>query len=399
MPPPSPSFEILSLPTITLMITITFVMQATAIAFNSRTVNEYKGIWTGFLATISLALGFAIILLRRMDVIIGLLSNGLILAGHILIYVAICQFINKPLNRYLIYGLVPAGYAALIILALLPPGGIPLITLTQLVGFPLNIAAAYTLYRSDTSRYKLGAYLTAVPLMAYGAITIIRFLTGVFNPREVLPGASISNIFDIMSLYILSYLWIAGFILMISQRLQSDLRDLAMNDALTRIRNRRAMQSLLDFEMRRVQTEVKDFSVILLDVDHFKHINDTHGHDVGDIVLQWMAQTLQSALRVQDIVARWGGEEFLILLPDTSLGEAMEIAERLRELVEESIVGGTPILLNVSFSAGVSNSRTNRNVNELCKVADQALNIAKQKRNRIASQDEISTSIKVAIAQ
>jgi diguanylate cyclase (GGDEF)-like protein len=399
MPPPSPSFEILSLPTITLMITITFVMQATAIAFNSRTVNEYKGIWTGFLATISLALGFAIILLRRMDVITGLLSNGLILAGHVLIYVAICQFINKPLNRYLIYGLVPAGYVGLIILALLPPGGIPLITLTQLVGFPLNIAAAHTLYRADTSRYKLGAYLTSLPLMVYGAVTVIRFLTGVFNPREVLPGPSTSNIFDIMSLYVLSYLWIAGFILMISQRLQSDLHDLTMNDALTRIRNRRAMQSLLDFEMRRVQTEVKDFSVTLLDVDHFKLINDTHGHDVGDIVLQWMAQTLQSALRVQDIVARWGGEEFLILLPDTSLGEAMEIAERLRELVEESIVGGTPILLNVSFSAGVSNSRTNRNVNELCKVADQALNIAKQKRNRIASQDEISTSIKVAIAQ
>jgi len=149
--------------------------------------------------------------------------------------------------------------------------------------------------------------------------------------------------------------------------------------------------------MRRVQTEVKDFSVILLDIDHFKLINDTHGHHVGDIVLQWMAQTLQSALRVQDIVARWGGEEFLILLPDTSLEEAMEIAERLRELVEESIVGGTPILLNVSFSAGISNSKTNRNVNELCKVADQALYIAKQKRNRIASQDEIGISNKVEI--
>jgi diguanylate cyclase (GGDEF)-like protein len=371
------------------MIAITFVMQATAIAINSRTVNEYKGIAAALFATTSLALGFAVILLRRMDFLTGLISNLLILTGHVLIYVAICQFIGNPLNRRLLYGLVPLGYLGLILVAFLPPGGLPMITITQLVGFPLNIAAAYALYRADTSRYKLGAYLAALPLLVYGLVTIFRFLTGIISPREVLPGPSLSNIFDVMSLYVLSYLWTAGFILMISQRLQSDLHDLAMNDALTRIRNRRAMQSLLDYEMKRVESEVKDFSVILLDVDRFKHINDTHGHDVGDIVLQWMAQTLQSALRVQDIVARWGGEEFLILLPDTSLGEAMEIAERLRELVEESVVSGTPILLDVSFSAGVANSQTNRNVSELCKVADQALYIAKRKRNRVVSQEEI----------
>ena len=391
MQPPLPpaSLELVSLPTITLMIIITFVMQAIAIAFNSRSVSEYKGIRTAFLATSSLAFGFAILLLRRMDVITGLLSNALILTGHVLIYTGICQFASRPFNRYLVYGLVPFGYMVLILLALLPPGGLPLISVTQLVGFPLNLAAAYTLYRADTSRYKLGAHLTALPLLVYGLITVFRFFTGVISPRAVLPGPSLSNIFDVLSLYILSYLWSSGFILMISQRLQSDLNDLAMNDALTRVRNRRAMQGMLDFEMRRVETEVKDFAVILLDIDHFKSINDTHGHEVGDIVLQWMAQTLQSALRVQDIVARWGGEEFLILLPDTSLDEAMDIAERLRGLVEESIVAGTPILLNVSFSAGVAHSKMNRIVDQLCKVADQALYIAKQKRNRVVSQEEI----------
>src|SRR5262245_57925548 len=141
MPPPPP--ELLSLPTITLMITITFIMQATAIAFNSRTVNEYKGIWIAFLATISLAFGFAIILLRIIVMVTGLLSNVLILTGHILIYVAISQFIGKPLNRYLIYGLAPLGYIGLIVLASLPRDGIPLITITQLAGFPFNFAAVY----------------------------------------------------------------------------------------------------------------------------------------------------------------------------------------------------------------------------------------------------------------
>ncbi len=179
---------------------------------------------------------------------------------------------------------------------------------------------------------------------------------------------------------------------MISQRLQSDLNDLAMNDALTRVRNRRAMQGMLDFEMRRVQTEVKDFSIILLDVDHFKRVNDTHGHDVGDLVLQWMAQTLQSLLRVQDIVARWGGEEFLILLPDTSLEEAVQTADRRRSKIEKTAVESSPVLLQITFSAGVANSRPNRNVDQICKVADQALYIAKQRRNRVISQDGIPTA-------
>jgi diguanylate cyclase (GGDEF)-like protein len=149
------------------------------------------------------------------------------------------------------------------------------------------------------------------------------------------------------------------------------------------------MQDMLDFEMERVEKEVQDFSVILLDVDHFKKVNDTHGHDVGDLVLQWLAQTMQSALRVQDIVARWGGEEFLVLLPGTSLDEAMEIAERLRATIERTPVEGSPVPLKVTFSGGVANSTTNRDVTLLCKVADEALYIAKKTRNRVVSEHEI----------
>ncbi len=393
-PPPPIGNEFLALPTITLMITITFIMQASAIAFNSVMVKEYKGVRMAFLATISLALGFVILVIRTFltDSLVGLLTNLFMITGYTLIYIAICRFIGKPLNRYLIYGLVPVGLVSLFIMHILPRPLFPTIIITQIVGFPLNFASALALLRSDQKRFRLGSYLTALPLMIYGVVTIIRIVTGIISPREVSPGPTLSNIFDVLSLYVLSYLWIAGFILMISQRLQSDLNDLAMNDALTRVRNRRAMQGMLDFEMRRVQTEVKDFSIILLDVDHFKRVNDTHGHDVGDLVLQWMAQTLQSLLRVQDIVARWGGEEFLILLPDTSLEEAVQTADRRRSKIEKTAVESSPVLLQITFSAGVANSRPNRNVDQICKVADQALYIAKQRRNRVISQDGIPTA-------
>ena len=229
----------------------------------------------------------------------------------------------------------------------------------------------------------------ALPLLIYALVMLARLVAGLISRVELLPVPTLSGTISVMALFILSYLWTAGFILMISQRLQNDLTDLAMNDALTRIRNRRAMQGMLDFEMRQVDKEVREFSIILLDIDHFKKVNDTYGHDIGDQVLQWLAATLQHAMRIQDVVARWGGEEFLILLPDTLLEEAVKIAERLRSTVDSSRFEFPSGTLHITFSAGVSSSTTSRNVNQLCKIADQALYIAKQTRNQVVSQEAI----------
>jgi len=392
-PPPPPMTDTLgffSLRTMALMIAITFLIHASAVVFNSRMVKEYKGIRAAAFAAGALALQYLVVFALPPGKYQGTFSNALVITGYALMYLAICRFVDKPVNRIIMYWIVPLGYLGLIVLATLPPGTFILpITISRFVSVPLTFASAYTLYRTDTTRFTMGAYLTAIPFALYGLVATLRVVQG-FTARElVVPGATWSNVLDGMSTYVLSYLWVAGFILMISQRLQSDLHDLAMNDALTRVRNRRAMQDMLDFEMQRVQTDVKDFSVILLDVDHFKQVNDTHGHDVGDLVLQWLAQTMQSTLRVQDIVSRWGGEEFLVLLPDTSLEEAMEIAERLRMTIESTPVADTPVPIKITFSGGVANSQTNRDVDLLCKVADKALYIAKETRNRIVSEHEI----------
>ena len=391
-PPPIPpnGAPILALPTITLMIAITFLLQGCAIAFSTRAVKQYQGVREVFLATLSLALGFGMLLLRfRIGVhLTGVLSNSFVIAGHVLIYIAIYRFIDKPLDNLFIYGLIPLCYLVLMVIYFLPPS-IPIILITQVVSFPLDIASAWALHKTNNSRYKLSAYLTAIPLLIYGFASIFRLLTGIVSPAQVVPGPTLSTLADVLLLYILSFLWTAGFILMISQRLQSNLNDLAMKDALTRIWNRRAMQDKLEFEMRQVKTGVRDFSVILIDVDRFKSINDLFGHDVGDIVLQWLAATLQFQLRVHDIVARWGGEEFLILLPDTSLEEALQIAERLRISIADTPVDGVSDTLHITISGGVANSRNNRDVPDLIKLADQAVYIAKETRNKMVSQHSV----------
>jgi len=396
-PPPRPIVDTIgfvSMPTITVMIAITFFMHASAVFFNSRMVKEYKGVGVAVWAAGVMAAQYFVVYFLRPGTVLGTFGGTLTITGHLLIYLAICRFTDRPFNRFIVYGVAPLGYIWIFTLIFLPPEKIIIIPLviSKFVSIPLTFSSVYTLYRADTSRFRLGAYLTAIPIFLYGLVSAVRSVQGIIDRQIVLPGATWSNAFDVLSLYVLSYLWIAGFILMISQRLQSDLHDLAMNDALTRVRNRRAMQDMLDFEMQRVQTEVKDFSIILLDVDHFKRVNDTYGHDVGDLVLQWMAQTMQSTLRVQDIVSRWGGEEFLVLLPDTSLEEAMEIADRLRMTIKSTPVADAPVPINITFSGGVANSQTNRDVDLLCKVADKALYIAKETRNRIVSEQDIPTS-------
>src|SRR5215467_12138365 len=118
LPPAPSSAELFSLPTIALMIAITFVMQASAIWFNSRMVKEYRGITTAVYAASAQALSFIFILLLPFNVGMGLISNLFMIIGQALIYIAICRFIDKSFNRYLMYGLIPLGIVNLLILGI-----------------------------------------------------------------------------------------------------------------------------------------------------------------------------------------------------------------------------------------------------------------------------------------
>jgi len=385
MNPPPPT--LLALGPITLMIAITFLMQAIAIAFSSIAVKEYNGVRTFFLSTLFMSAGYFLILLHpRVGFAIGISSNIAIFTGNMLLYRSVSQFTETPFYRWAVYGVIPLGYIALASTFVLP---IPIIVITELANIPMSLASAYVLLKSNHRAYRLGAYLTAMSVMLYGLVSLTRLVSAIFVPQTIQPGQSATNSISILIVYILGYLWTAGFILMISQRLQYHLNELAMNDMLTRVRNRRAMHQLLDYELRRAERRVKDFSVILLDVDHFKRVNDTYGHDTGDEALKWMAANLQAAARIEDTVSRWGGEEFLILLPATALDGAVEVAERIRAHIESTPFNFKDLTLSITFSAGVSCSKEHPNVDELCRIADKALYIAKRTRNRVVSQDQI----------
>jgi diguanylate cyclase (GGDEF)-like protein/PAS domain S-box-containing protein len=166
------------------------------------------------------------------------------------------------------------------------------------------------------------------------------------------------------------------------KRLEERLRRLSTTDGLTGLFNRRHLDETLATEMERAQRYNAPLSIMMFDVDHFKRFNDEHGHDQGDRVLQAIAQSLQEHVRKVDIPCRYGGEEFLAILPGTSQAGAIIVAERLRHAIEQMEVDG----LKVTISIGVA-SLPELDVdgpNRLVEAADAALYRAKRAgRNQV----------------
>ena len=153
-------------------------------------------------------------------------------------------------------------------------------------------------------------------------------------------------------------------------------------DSLTGLANRRALEEVLAAEISRAQRFTHELAVVLLDLDRFKEINDSFGHAAGDVMLRAVSRLLTGLARQGDTVARWGGEEFVVVLPETDLAGAQRFAERLRRTIETQAVGD----MKTSASCGVATMLPEDNVEELLGAADQALYQAKSNgRNRTES--------------
>lgn len=161
----------------------------------------------------------------------------------------------------------------------------------------------------------------------------------------------------------------------------------SITDGLTGLYNSRYFFNLANFEFERVRRYPSSLSVMMIDADYFKSVNDTYGHPVGDEVLRHLAQVIQSGLRKVDVVARYGGEEFVLLMPETDLDQACLVAERLRGLVESTSVQVEGHTISITVSIGVACMGSEHvNFNALVKSADDALYVAKgQGRNRVAA--------------
>ena len=177
--------------------------------------------------------------------------------------------------------------------------------------------------------------------------------------------------------------------LAVENRLRDSLRDAAFRDPLTQLYNRRYVFKALRDELKRSERYADPFSVILADADHFKRINDQFGHPAGDAALRAIAKACGRSVRDIDTVGRFGGEEFIVLLPHTGVEDAAVVAERIRHAMLESEVCWQEQKLDVRLSLGVAEAGVHgEDIDELIAATDQALYAAKQQgRNQTVIAD------------
>jgi len=178
-----------------------------------------------------------------------------------------------------------------------------------------------------------------------------------------------------------------GLILMAKERADERNRNLAMRDELTGLVNRRALLESLEQQLALARRHGQALALLMIDVDYFKHVNDTHGHLSGDRVLKAMTRAIVTRTRAQDLPGRLGGEEFLVILPNTGLQGAAQLAEVLRQDIETSefqSIAGKPITITISLGLCERGQLKEASCDDLISAADQALYLAKKKgRNRV----------------
>lgn len=231
--------------------------------------------------------------------------------------------------------------------------------------------------------------------LALAVILVVRALAAVFGVGNfaTIENAVAPNVVQLLvfvCLIALGILGSLGFVLMEKERSDFELRSLAMTDFLTRAMNRRAFTECVEQQMALAQRTGLPLALLMIDVDHFKRINDEHGHAAGDLVLVEVARVIGASIRKQDMLGRYGGEEFGVLLPSTDQAGAMVVAEKLRSAVEAMRCRIKTADISVTISIGVTVCRAKcascpYDLDRFLADADSALYQAKHGgRNRTA---------------
>lgn len=161
-------------------------------------------------------------------------------------------------------------------------------------------------------------------------------------------------------------------------RYQRRLEEMAVTDKLTGIANRQAFAPLMEQLLSELRRTPQALSLLLIDVDHFKQVNDTHGHQAGDDMLRALVQRIAGSLRESDLIFRWGGEEFLVVLRDCEGENALHLADKLRAAVAASPLAVSGASLHATISVGVAERTEDEDIDHLIGRADQALYLAKR---------------------
>ena len=376
----------LDVPTLLMMLVLTPVLIALAmvtVAWGER--HEGLQFWAAGLGINALAYVFFGLRNDISPPISILLGNGLTSLALSYLLAAVLRFQRRALHWPML---------------LLPPLLLSFALLGLLDNFPLRVVVANLVLAGQTAAILQALYVRrsstagrgVALVMAGTALQLLVLLlragsgiTGALLPQSFLQPGLLQNL-TFLSTFAASLITSLGFVFMTKERADEANRRLAALDELTGVANRRSIIAALDRDVGRAIRTRESIAVMMVDIDHFKAVNDTHGHLAGDQVLRCVVDVIQHRIRAQDIVGRYGGEEFLVVLTDTSAQGAQQLAEQLRAAVEATHCTYTGASISVTVSVGVFGGRLEPgdSWDQLIHAADLALYRAKQGgRNRV----------------
>ncbi len=348
----------------------------------------YGGFGRWVLANFCLGAGYLLGALRGFipDSTSVILGNAIVVYCVILLYEGIEQFYNRQAYsrlNYLIFG----GYLlAQFHLTYLDPNINVRVALTSWVVSFLIFRSALKLFQGGIPELRKTSRSAGFLFLGTALLPFIRAIVALLQPARIdFFRDPINSWFSIV--FIVSMIaWTFYFFFLNSARLELELETactkldvIARTDSLTNLYNRRHFDEQAEMEFKRAKRYGYTLSFLILDVDHFKSINDSNGHGVGDVVLLSLSQVLRSEVRPFDVLARFGGDEFVIMLVDTNQEQAHAIAERIRKMVEQTPLVFDFHTLTVCVSVGITSTHpADSELGSILKRGDDALYRAKQ---------------------
>jgi diguanylate cyclase (GGDEF)-like protein len=326
------------------------------------------------------------------DFLSVVIANALLSVGYALLVDATRRFVDMRPGDRVLYALVIASVCVQVFFTYEAPSTRVRILIGSSLFAALLPLAWLPLLRAYRQSRRRSYLLTAAAFATLFGIMLLRVGYEFFNV-DGLQNAFLSTpmqAFVFASLAFFPAVATLGFLLMCSSRLYQELERQATVDSLTGINNRRTLGELASRAIAAAHRHRRGLAVLLIDADHFKRVNDAHGHAIGDEALQLISTTLQCALRAGDLLGRLGGEEFVVILPEADESAACASAERLRQAVEQTEFSAAQRAVPLCISVGVAMFESGDDFASLLRRADQAMYAAKRGgRNRVVGPSDL----------
>lgn len=377
----------LDVPTLSLMSMVVTMFGAGGMVFLSYSHRNERGLYDLAFGSSLLAVGMALYPFRGVlpNLFSMVLPNYLFMLGPVYFWSGFRQLLRRPFSRR------P--------MLLWATASLPFFLYFTLVDYQTNVRVvvfsifhcviigmvALDLFRKSDEAWAGPRLFIATAIAAHVVYTLIRgFVAATVGTGDAVRTPGLMHGLAFVDAMLISMAVTFGCAILTSQRLQAHLNRVARTDDLTGAYNRRALAEAAEAEVRRTERHTTGLAVLILDIDHFKKVNDRYGHVAGDEVLRHFVLRLREGLRAEDLVGRMGGEEFCVVLVDAASRQVPQVGERLRRLVEEMTVSWDKGAIRITTSIGIAVwGLDGAGFDELYKRADERLYRAKAEgRNR-----------------